>query len=104
MAPEALVSASLAAPAVPDYTEVVETVVADVAHDDAEVAVGDDNGAVDIADDDAEVVPEAVAETLGNSVVVVGVAAQTDFVASAVQNLPVCKTHPGSAMVATAAD
>lgn len=103
MAPEALVSAFLvvAAPAVPDYTEVVETVVADVAHDDAEVAVGDDNGA---ADDDAEVVPEAVAETLGNSAVVVGVAAQTDFVASAVQNLPVCKTHPGSATVATAAD
>lgn len=100
MAPEALVSAFLvvAAPAVPDYTEVVETVVADVAHDDAEVAV--DDGAADIA----EVVPEAVAETLDNSVVVVGVAAQTDFVASAVQNLPVCKTHPGSAMVATAAD
>lgn len=79
-----MVSAFLVVAAVPDDTEVVETVVADVAHDDAEVA--------DIVDDDTEVVAEVVVEVVGVAVV------------SAVQNLLACKTHPGSAMVATAAD
>lgn len=94
---EALVSAFLrvAAVAVPDDAEVVETVA--VARDSAEAA-GDDTEAADIAGDDTQVV-----EAADNNIGAVDVVAETGAVAS-VRNPPACKTRPGNATVATAAD
>lgn len=88
MASEALVSAFLVvAVAVPDHAEVVESVAVD--------SVARDVAAADAAVVDTEVVD--------NSIGVADVAAEI-AVASVVQNLPACKTHPGNATAATVVD
>lgn len=101
MALEALVLAFLVlvvvlSVALPDDTEVVEiVVVADaVAHDAVEIAEVAGVDIVGIADD------IQVVEAVDNSTGVVDVAAETDAAALVVQNLPACKTHPGSVTVA----
>lgn len=84
---EALVSAFLAA-AVLD-SQVVEIVAADIARAAAEVVA-------DIAGDDIEVVAEVVDNCIE--------AVAAEIAVASVQKLVVCKTHPGSATVATAVD
>lgn len=90
MASEALVSAFLVV-AVPDHAEVVESVAVDSVARDVAAAVVDTEA---VADD---------MEVVDNSIGVADVAAEI-AVASVVQNLPACKTHPGNATAATVVD
>lgn len=95
MASEALVLAFLVvAVAVPDHAEVVEPVAVD--------SVARDVAAADAAVVDTEVVADDI-EVVDNSIGVADVAAEI-AVASVVQNLPACKTHPGNATAATVVD
>jgi len=99
---EALVSAFLVvvAAAVAD-SQVVEIAADGIARAAAEVAevAADDAEAADIAGDMVEVVAVGT-EVVDNCIEAVA----AEIAVASVQNLVVCKTHPGSATVATAVD